>query len=473
MKKSLIITALLLFIVLLTGCASKPETIEAPPEETPVEEPVETVETVEEPVKTAPPEVKVDTVSEEEIQLAEDAVKRAESVGASTYSSELFLAANEDLENAKKLSESDPDQSRALLASSILNADKAYDQSVDAQLDQKVKKLRTLESKLIDIEAEKFSPAEYKIVKDRADQLIVYLNEEDYENADKQYNSTLRAMQNLYDTVDNNIRWVEILDRDTKAYMADAEEKEVFLWAPEELEKSNYLYSEGVSQYNNYDLKGSEKSLKEAKYWAFHSIHLSEQRKRQSKTDALMLEALENLERASQNRVLNEDGTITEADPWEGSDFIDENPAPDATADEFAEDGSSLKEFEPDAEVIDNNSSFLVNGRTSVLGDEQQMSLLDQAIELWKQGVKARSEGKYDIADEYFKQSKAYSEAYNANAVANEYVVKKRDTLWAISAKEDILDNPFLWTKLWRRNSQIIENPDLIFPGQKLVIPPK
>ncbi|MDA3808823.1 MAG: LysM peptidoglycan-binding domain-containing protein, partial [Spirochaetaceae bacterium] len=380
----------------------------------------------------------------------------------------------EDLEKAKSLKKSDPYQSRNLLETSIKKANEAYENSIDSQVKAKVAKLRALESNLMDIEAERFSPGEFKIVKDRADQLIIYLNNKDYTNADKQYNSTLRAMQNLYDTLDNNIRWVKILDRDTKAYMIDAEEKEAFLWAPEELEKSNYLYSEGIAHFNNYNLKSSEQSLKEAKYWAFHSIRLSKERKRQNQTEILMLEALEKLKKASQNKVLDADGNIIEANPWEGDDFLIENPALKTEAEDFSEDDSSLKDYDPDAEINnDNNSSFLINGTTSVLGDEQKMSLLDQAIELWKQGVKARAEGKYDIADEYFKQSNAYAEAYNANAIANEYIVKKHDTLWAISAKKEILNNPFLWTKIWRRNNQLIENPDLIYPGQKLIIPPK
>ena len=473
------VTVLLISILLFTGCATEPEVPETVPEETPVETVAETVEEpvekVEEPIIEAPVEIIVEPVSEKEFLLAEQAIDRAESAGASIYSQELFLKANEDLEMAETLKQSDPDQSRLFLASSIKKANEAYDESINNQVDQKVTKLRILESQLIDINAERFSESDYLIVRERADRLIEYLNDEDYENAEKQYNGTLRAMQNLYDTLDNNIRWVNILDRDTKAYMSDAEEKEVFLWAPEELEKANYIYSEGIAQFNNFNLEASEKSLKEAKYWAFQSIRLSEERKRQNQTDTLMLEALENLEKASRNKVIDNEGVILVPAPWEGDDFLEENPAPDTTADDFSDDDSSLQEFDPDAEnpSEQNNAYLPINGSTVVLGDEQKLTLLDQAIELWKQGVKARAEGKYDIADEYFKQSKAYSEAYSANAVANEYTVQRNDTLWAISAREDILDNPFLWTKIWRRNSKLIQNPDLIYPGQKLMIPPK
>lgn len=474
MKKTWIYVTLLILILLLTGCATDPETPEQVPEETIIEEPVKPEEPAEKkeitPVETVE---SVESVSEEDLRTAEAALKRAGNVGASTYAPDLFLAANEDLEKAKSLAEKDPDQSRELLASSIEKSNRAYEIAVRAQVEKKVANLRALEAKLIGIEAEKYAPEDYKIVKARADKLIYHLENEDYESADRQYNATLIAMQNLYKTLDNNIRWVNILDRDTKAYIKDAEDQEVFLWAAEELEKASYSYSEGISHFNNYKLAESEKALKEAKYWAFHSLRLSNIRQRQSLTDALMIEALNELEAASRNRVMGSDGKITEANPWKGDDYIEENPAPGANADEFTEDDSSLQGFDPDGEIEDENNTSAINGTTVVLADEQQMTLLEQAIELWKQGVKARSEGKYDIADEYFKQSKAYSEAYSANAISLEYTVRKRDTLWAISAREEILGNPFLWTKIWRRNNQIIDNPDLIYPGQKLIIPPK
>ncbi len=470
MKKNWILS-ILIILLLISGCKTDPEPVETPTEEAPAEEPVET------PAEDPPVEV-VDTVTDEEIGKAEEAINKAEAAGAETLSPDFYLKANEDLENAKSLRDTEPDNARELLATSIENANIAYEQSIQAKVDQKIAKLKEMDQKLNDIEAEKFAPEDYSIVKEKVVQLEEAFNSGDMETAEKYYNSTLRAMHNLFNTLKNNINWIKILDRDTKLYIADAEEKEVFIWAAEELEKANYLYSEGVSLFNNYKLAESEKSLKEAKYWAFHSVKLSKERKRQHETDSLMLETLNTLEQSSQNRVLDENGDIIEAQKWTGSDYIEENPAPAAKADDFTEEESSLEEFDPDSEAENetgenDDTAQIIDGTTSVLGDEQETTLLEQAIELWKQGVKARAEGKYDIADEYFKQSKAYADAYSANAVSNEYIVKKDDTLWAISAKTEILDNPFLWTKLWRRNNSLIQNPDLIFPGQKLIIPPQ
>ena len=46
------------------------------------------------------------------------------------------------------------------------------------------------------------------------------------------------------------------------------------------------------------------------------------------------------------------------------------------------------------------------------------------------------------------------------------------DCLWTISSRKAIYGDPWLWPKIWEGNRDQIKDPDLIYPGEKLRIPP-
>lgn len=51
------------------------------------------------------------------------------------------------------------------------------------------------------------------------------------------------------------------------------------------------------------------------------------------------------------------------------------------------------------------------------------------------------------------------------------HVVVQGETLWGMA--DNFYKNPYEWKKIWEANKSQIENPDLIFPDQKFVIPGK
>jgi hypothetical protein len=51
----------------------------------------------------------------------------------------------------------------------------------------------------------------------------------------------------------------------------------------------------------------------------------------------------------------------------------------------------------------------------------------------------------------------------------NPYVVKRWDTLWDLAGK--YMSDPFRWKEIWQVNPYV-QNPDLIYPGNKLILPP-
>ena len=50
------------------------------------------------------------------------------------------------------------------------------------------------------------------------------------------------------------------------------------------------------------------------------------------------------------------------------------------------------------------------------------------------------------------------------------YTVTKGDNLWDISAKPAVYNNPYQWPLIYKKNSDIIKDADLIHPGQELGI---
>jgi nucleoid-associated protein YgaU len=48
---------------------------------------------------------------------------------------------------------------------------------------------------------------------------------------------------------------------------------------------------------------------------------------------------------------------------------------------------------------------------------------------------------------------------------------ENKDCLWNIAGKIEIYGDPFQWPKIWQGNTDIVRNPDIIHPGQVLLIP--
>ena len=52
------------------------------------------------------------------------------------------------------------------------------------------------------------------------------------------------------------------------------------------------------------------------------------------------------------------------------------------------------------------------------------------------------------------------------SSMMESYTVSKGDSLWAISAKNEIYADPYQWPLIYKANSDSIKDADLIFPGQ-------
>lgn len=58
-----------------------------------------------------------------------------------------------------------------------------------------------------------------------------------------------------------------------------------------------------------------------------------------------------------------------------------------------------------------------------------------------------------------------------AQPITVDYMVERGDNLWNIAKKESVYDDPYMWPRIYRANKEMIKDPDLIYPKQKLAVP--
>ena len=470
-KKLLVFLMILGVVAFLVNCKTTPEE----PEEPVVEKPVETPEEEpEEPVVEAPVEEpeEVAPITDEEIRKARNAIARAREAQADYYDPATLKDAEDALDAALVVRRSDPATARQHLSRSVVSANTAFDNAVSAAAKELAERAERLNKQLLAIKADKFLPSEYdSAVAGVPVTQELFMSGKLVEAREQAY-TTLADMSNLLERLRERQRWIEILKRDINQYLQEAEELNAHVQAPLKFQRANGLYLEGIEAYQRYQLFESEELLGKAREEALALIQLAkssgEQQKK--KAEALMLDVMKDLEEASELTVVTDDGTLIKPESWSGEEVIEEV--------EEGEPQSMLSppQFRQPAErVLIPEGSAVV-----VLGDEAEENLLAQAKELWRQGVVEWNAGNYSLAEEYFNESKKLVEVYKAQAVNPDYPIylvrlipERRDCLWRIAEYNYIYANPYMWPKIWRRNRKLIQHPDLIYPGWKLVIPPK
>jgi len=457
---------IVLLVAFAFACKSAPEPTEEPPEEpTVTEKPEEPAPKVVEKPEEKPvekPAEKPAPISDEEIRQARNAIARAREADADYYDPQTLKAAEDALNAALRARQADPQTARKHLAVSKQKANEAFDTSVRRAAEQLAARAERLNQQLLAIDADKFLPSEYNaavagipVTEDLFKQgRLVEAREKAYD--------TLSAMSNLLERLRERLRWLDIVKRDIDQYLNEAESLGAATSAPDKFRQTNALYLEGVEAFQRYDLVRSEEKLGAAREAALDLIKVARSRRDEDrrKSRSLMLDVMKELEDASGLTVVTEEGTLIRPQPWSGGEYVEE-----AEKDNPGDDQSMLI---PEGE------------ETVVLGDVAEENLLEQAKELWKQGVKEWDANNFDLAEEYFRESRKLVEAYKTQAVNPDYPIyvvrlipERRDCLWRIAEYNYIYSNPYLWPKIWRRNRKLIQHPDLIYPGWKLVIPPK
>lgn len=113
--------------------------------------------------------------------------------------------------------------------------------------------------------------------------------------------------------------------------------------------------------------------------------------------------------------------------------------------------------IEADNPGIDNLSITLEDGVAKISGDVQDSAALEKAV-LLAGNVEGVAEVELDnITGATPDESVTY------------YEIQKGDSLWKVAEK--VYGNGGKYTKIFEANKEVIKDPDLIYPGQKIRIP--
>ena len=457
--------AAVLLAAFIVGCKTTPEPVEEPVEPTVSEKPAEPApETKPEEKAEEKPAVRrsavATPVSDEEVRQARSAIARAREADAEYYEPDLLRQAEEALEAALLARESDPAGARELLAEAKARAGQAFDGAVGKAAADLDARLARMKAALLEEKADRFLPEEFERAVAGIPEVERLYGQGELVDAREKAYSTLAEMSGLLERLQERKRWVETLKHDIDQNLKQAEELGAHTRAPEAFALANRLYLQGIDEYQGYQLAASEETLAQAREASQEAIRLASGRRQEEKeqTRVLMLDVMRLLEEASTLTVVADDGTVITPEPWSGEPFLEQNTE----------------------QAPDDQSLLLRAGQTAVLADVAEENLLEQAKNLWQQGVLEWNGGNYGVAEEYFHEARRLAEEYKTQAVDSDYPVyvvrlipERRDCLWRIAEYDFIYGNPYLWPKIWRRNRKLIQHPDLIYPGWKLVIPPR
>ncbi len=421
-------------------------------------------------------------VPPEEFDKARQALERAEQVRASEYEPELMAEAYAAMENAQTGTKSQ--DIRTSLAEATDKANQAFDLSKGRYARDLVAQLEEVDAQLRKMEADKYEPSKYRSFQSTVAESKQLIEAGDFDEGLLLQSAAFTEATKLKRDLREFFRWIEILVRDTRNYLATGAEEEIYKWSGDEYRSAEALLERGQQEFDDYQLKPSEASLLEARFLAKSALTLGKERQRQEAVDRQLQAVLSDLENSSTLDVLNEEGQVVDGTAWSGRGYLEANPLKELEAQAYDGDESKYGDFfEEEAELIEEEEEELQEYYGSTVSsdlmetkEEPMGSPLEMAKELWRQAVVERNEGNYDKAEELLVQADAYLAVHKASAVGKTYTVVRRpvntDSLWRISGYDFIYDNPFLWPLIWERNQKDIPNPDLIYPGQVLVIPP-
>lgn len=404
-----------------------------------------------------PPELDVTAAAEHAAAFAEArrqaavAIARAEDAGAETHDPVVLREARAARQDGEQLRASDPEAAVAAMERARDRADTAWRNSQGAARQQLELEMSDRLQELRDLQADQNRPDEYSASAERVDRAIDLFAAGRIAEGTDEAQAVIRQMDMLRDSIEAQVARVLRLKADTEelkdqldaAAQADAAK----------VAEMNERYAQGQMALEERALGDAELhfgAAREAGRAALAGVAAGTGAEGvRAQVETLLRAVMNDLESASGLMVVTDDERIVNPAPWQGARFLSGEGAAAA--------------------------ALPARGETTV---EQvpQHELLQRAKELWLQAAARRNAGDYRQAAAHLELAQRYHDEYVALAVMTTYTVRlipeRRESLWRIAEYDHIYGNPRLWPRIWHRNRKLIQDPDLIFPGWQLYIPP-
>ena len=383
-------------------------------------------------------------------------IARAEEVDADFYDPQNMNAAREALALAERIRASDPVGSYVALAVAEARATEAFENAVRLTGDRLLRLLAQGLEELREIQADLWVPVSFQEMVDAVQRVEeLFESPDQFQAANELALATLDEMDGLRNSLLDRLELLYGKRAETERCLAAAQNLDTSTWTASRLaelqslyDQLNALYLIGLEAMQSYRLADAEEAFGAAvevcrRLMAVADDAYMELRDRAA---ALMKAVMEEIEEASELHVITETGDVIRPQPWNGQQVLDQLRA-----------GGGQRDA-------------LLDG----IGREGQNDL-QTAQGLWMEGVVEFDDEKYGQAISLFEDARRYLERYKFYVVLGIHTVRlipeRRESLWRIAEYPQWYSDPFLWPRIWRRNRDLIQNPDLIYPGWQLIIP--
>ena len=360
--------------------------------------------------------------------------------------------ARDDVREGERLRTSDPEAAAKAMERARLKADEARRNSLGAARQQLMSDMDLRLQELRDREADRYRPEEYSTAAERVDRVKELFAAGRLAEGNDAARAAIRQMGTLLDSITTQVARVLKLKADTEALQdqlaaaahADAAKKA----------EMNDRYAQGREALEQrYALGDAELhfgAAREAGQAALAGVAAETGAEgAREQVETLLRTVMTDLESASGLMVVTDDERVVDPAPWQGARFL-------------SGEGTAA-------------AALPARGETTI-DDVPQHELLQRAKELWLQAVARRNAGDYRGANVHLEEAQRYYAEYVALAVMTTYTVRlipeRRESLWRIAEYDHIYGDPRLWPRIWHRNRKLVQDPDLIFPGWQLYIPP-